>query len=112
MLTHKRAIVETATALVHNPPMLFVVGLITLAVGLAIILVHNVWSGGALPVIVTLVGWLTLIKSLLFLFLSPEAEVGFFLNGLHYEQLFYLYAVICLILGVYLTYGGFRSTSP
>ena len=110
MFTHKRATVETATALVHNPPALFIIGLITLAVGLALILVHNVWCGGALPVIVTLVGWLTLIKGLLFLFLSPEAAVGF-LGAFHYEQLFYLYAAICLILGVYLTYGGFRSTS-
>jgi vacuolar-type H+-ATPase subunit I/STV1 len=111
MFAHKGAIVETATALLHNPPMLFVLGLITLAVGLAMILVHNVWSGGALPVIVTLVGWLTLAKSLLFLSLSPESEAAFFLSGLHYEQLFYLYATICLILGIYLTYGGFRSTS-
>jgi hypothetical protein len=99
------------TALVHNPPVLFIVGVITLVAGLAMILGHNVWSGGVLPVIVTLVGWLTLIKGLLFLFLSPEAAVGFFLGGLHYEQLFYLYVAISLIFGVYLTYGGFRSTS-
>ncbi len=111
MVTHKRAAVETVTVLVHNSPLLFIVGLITLVAGLAMILGHNVWSGGALPVIVTLIGWLTLIKSLLFLFLSPEAAVGFFLGGLHYEQLFYLYAAISLVLGVYLTYGGFRSTS-
>jgi hypothetical protein len=84
---------------------------ITLVAGLAMILGHNVWSGGVLPVVVTLVGWLTLIKSLLFLFLSPEAAVGFSLEGLHYEQLFYLYAAISLILGAYLTSGGFRSTS-
>lgn len=111
MVTHRRATVETITALVHNPPVLFLVGVITLGAGLAMILGHNVWSGGVLPVIVTLVGWLTLIKGLLFLFLSPQAAVGFFLGGLHYEQLFYLYAVISLIFGVYLTYGGFRSTS-
>ena len=71
------------------------------------ILGHNVWSGGALPVIVTLIGWLALIKGLLLLFLSPEAVLG----GLQYEQLFYMYAAIALILGVYLTYAGFRSTS-
>jgi vacuolar-type H+-ATPase subunit I/STV1 len=111
MVTHKRATVETATALLHNAPVLFIVGMITLIAGLAMILIHNVWSGGALPVIVTLVGWLTMIKGLLFLFLSPEAAVGFFLGGLHYGQLFYLYTAICLILGAYLTYGGFRSTS-
>jgi vacuolar-type H+-ATPase subunit I/STV1 len=111
MFTHKRATVEMATVILHNAPMLFIVGLIALAVGLALVLVHNVWCGGALPVIVTLVGWLTLIKGALFLFLSPEAAAGLFLGGLHYAQLFYLYVAICLILGVYLTYGGFRSTS-
>ena len=111
MVTHKRATVEMMTALVHNPPLLFIVGVITLAAGLAMILGHNVWSGGALPVIVTLIGWLTLIKGLLFLLLSPEAAVRFFLGGLHYEQSFYLYAAISLVLGVYLTYRGFRPTS-
>jgi vacuolar-type H+-ATPase subunit I/STV1 len=111
MVTDKRATVEMMTALVHNPPVLFIVGLMTLVAGLAMILAHNVWSGGALPVIVTVIGWLTLIKGLLFLFLSPEAAGGFFLGGLHYEQLFYMYMAIGLILGVYLTYGGFRSTS-
>jgi hypothetical protein len=25
--------------------------------GLAVVVAHNVWSGGALPVVVTLVGW-------------------------------------------------------
>jgi hypothetical protein len=111
MVTHKQATVETVTALVHNPPVLFIVGVIALGVGLAMILGHNVWSGGALAVVVTLIGWLALVKGLLFLFLSPDAAVGFFLGGLRYEQLFYLYASISFVLGVYLTYGGFRSTS-
>jgi hypothetical protein len=75
------------------------------------ILAHNIWSGGALVVIVTLVGWITLIKSLLFLFLPPEMEAGLFLGQLHYRQLFYLYTSVSLVLGVYLTYGGFKSRS-
>lgn len=111
MVTHRRATVETIKALVHNPPVLYVAGVIALAAGLAIVLGHNVWSGGALPVVVTLVGWISLIKGLLILFLPVEAAGGFFLGGLHYEQRFYLNAAIALIFGVYLTYGGFRSTS-
>jgi hypothetical protein len=111
MVSHRQATVDTIIALVHNAPLLFILGVITLIAGLAMILSHNIWSGGVLPVIVTLIGWLTLIKALLFLFLSPEAAVGFFLGGLHYEQLFYLYAAISLIFGAYLTYAGFRSTS-
>jgi hypothetical protein len=110
LVTHKQATVETLTALVHNPPLLLTFGMVWLIAGLAMVLGHNVWSGGALPVIVTLVGWLILLRGLLLLFLSPAAAVGLF-AGLHFEQLFYLYAAISLILGVYLTYGGFSSTS-
>jgi hypothetical protein len=73
------------------------------------VLAHNIWSGGALVIVVTLVGWMALIKSLFFLFLPHEMEAGLFLGQLHYRQLFYVYAAISLVLGIYLTYGGFRA---
>ena len=111
MMTRRQDTVETVTALLQNPSMMLIVGIITLAAGLAVVLAHNIWSGGALGVVVTLVGWITLIKSLFFLFLPPEMEAGLFLGQLHYRQLFYLYTAISLVLGVYLTYGGFRSRS-
>ena len=106
MVTHKQATVEMMQELIHNPPLLFVCGVMAVGAGLAMILVHNIWSGGALPVIVTLIGWLSLLKGLLLLFLWPEAASRFFLAGLHYEQFFYLYAAISFLLGIYLTYGG------
>ena len=111
MIIHRQATVETVIALLHNPSMMFVLGLITLTAGLAMVLAHNIWSGGALAVIVTLVGWITLIKGLLFLFLPPEVEAELFLTNLHYQQLFYMYAAISLVLGLYLAYNGFTSTS-
>ena len=111
MMTRRQATVETVTALLQNPSMMLIVGIITLAAGLAVVVAHNIWSGGALAVVVTLVGWITLIKSLFFLFLPPEMEAGLFLRQLHYQQLFYLYGAFSLVLGVYLTYGGFKSRS-
>lgn len=110
MVTHKQATIQIVTAIVHNPPALFLAGLMTVAAGLAMILGHNVWSGGALPVVVTLIGWLTLFKGLVFLFLPPEAAPAFFLGQLHNEQLFYLYASISIFLGIYLTYGGWQRS--
>ena|ERR1700688_3426821 len=109
MMTHSQATVETVTALLQNPSMTLILGVITLAAGLAMVLAHNIWSGGTLVVVVTLVGWMALVKSLFFLFLPPEMETRLFLQQLHYQQLFYLYGAISLALGVYLTYGGFRS---
>lgn len=109
MAIHKQATVDTVTALVHNASLLFLTGVIALGIGLAMTLGHNVWSGGALPVIVTLIGWLSLAKGLLILFLSPEAAAGFYLEVLHYDQFFYFYAAISLVLGIYLIFGGRRA---
>ncbi|HEY1755696.1 MAG TPA: hypothetical protein VGG72_09900 [Bryobacteraceae bacterium] len=67
------------------------------------VLSHNVWSGGAAPVIVTLTGWIALIKGSLLLFLSPEQESSLFLNGVRLEQFFYLYLGATLLIGIYLT---------
>jgi len=111
MMTRKQATVQTVTAILQDSSMIFVLGVITLAAGLAMVLAHNIWSGGALVVIVTLVGWVTLLKSLLLLFLPVEVEADFFLRQLHYPGLFYVYSGISLVLGIYLTYGGFRSRS-
>jgi len=111
MITRKQATLESVTAVLRDPSMIFVLGAITLIAGLAMVLMHNIWSGGALVVIVTLVGWMTLIKSLSFLFLPTDVNAEFFLRQLHYQTLFYLYGTFLLVLGIYLTYGGFRLRS-
>ena len=111
MVVHKQATVELMAALVRNAPELFISGVIAVSAGLAIVLGHTVWSGGVLPVVVTLTGWLMLIKGVFLLFLSPEGTYRFFLAGLHYEHFFYQYNAIPLVLGVYLTYAGICSAA-
>jgi uncharacterized membrane protein len=110
MFAHKTATIETMKAIVQNAPVLYLAGLIALAAGLAMVLGHNVWSGGALPVVVTLIGWLSLVKGLFILFVPSVAAQGFVL-GEHYALCFYVNAGITLILGAYLTYGGFTAKS-
>jgi hypothetical protein len=104
MAVHKQGAMEMVTALMHSPPLLFLVGFIGVVGGLALVIGHNVWSGGALPVMVTVIGWTTLIKSLLLLFLSPETASGFFLGGLQYQQWFYFYAGFSFLLGISMTF--------
>jgi hypothetical protein len=110
MVTHKQLTVESVTGLLQNPSMMWLLGVIAVAAALAIVLAHNIWSGGPLAVIITVVGWLALIKSLLFLFLTPALEARIFLGQLHYQQFFYVYAAFSIVLGIYLTYGGFTSS--
>lgn len=108
LAARRQATVETLTALTHNPPLLLTLGVVFLCAGLAIVLGHNVWSGGVLPVIITLIGWITLIRGLLLLFLAPET-LAELLETVHLDRLFYLYTAITFLLGAYLTYGGFRA---
>jgi len=108
MLAHAQATVEIMKAILQDRPLLFVCGLMGVSAGLAIVLAHNVWSGGALPIIVTLFGWASLIKGMLLLVLSPETESRVFISGLGYEQHPNLFAAFALLLGAYMTYSGFN----
>jgi hypothetical protein len=110
MVIRKEQMFERVTEIFRSPAASFTAGLIGVAIGLAIVLAHNVWRGGALAVVVTLLGWIALIKSLLFLYLTPQMEAEIFLKRMHYKQLFYFYMAISLAIGVYLTYGGFVSS--
>jgi len=96
------------SVLFHDPAAMFVTGLLLVVVGLAIVLAHNVWSGGALPVIVTILGWLTLFKGLHFLLLAPHAQVAFY-DWSHYDQYAKVYGSIGIVLGAIITYLGFRA---
>jgi vacuolar-type H+-ATPase subunit I/STV1 len=110
MMSHKQLMVDGVTALLQNSSLTLLLGFITLCASLAMVLAHNLWWSGPLALIITLIGWLALIKSLLFLFLSPAMEARFFLGQLHYQQFFYDYAAVSIALGIYLTYAGFTSS--
>ena len=108
MFAHAEATVEIMKAIIQDRPLLLVCGLMGVTAGLAIVLAHNVWSGGALPIIVTLFGWASLTKGMLLLVLSPETESRVFITGLGYEQHPNLFAAFALLVGAYMTYSGFN----
>jgi hypothetical protein len=109
MVLHRQATVDWMTALFNNPALMWVLSVITLTIGLAMVLAHNVWSGGALTIVVTLCGWAALIKGLLFLFLPTGVESDFILSALRNPLLFYVWMTPSLVIGIYLTYEGFAS---
>jgi hypothetical protein len=105
MVLHRQATVD----LLHNSSIMWVLSMITVTAGLAMVLTHNIWTDGVLAVVVTLCGWGALIKGLLFLFLPTGVESEFILRALSNPQLFYLWLAPSLIIGIYLTYSGFTS---
>src|SRR6516225_3021466 len=108
MLLRRQAMLAIVTSSVQNRALLFLVEILGLASGLALVLGHNIWSSGLLALIVTLIGWSTLIRSIILLFLLPEA-IERFIKAVRYEQNYYLFTAIPLLIGLYLTVAGFGS---
>lgn len=104
---HRASTLAVVNALFTDPALGFVTGVFTLLIGLTIVLTHNRWSGGALPIVVTCYGWAATIKGALFLFLVPPAEASLF-AALHFDRYFYWYLAVALVVGAYLTFAGFR----
>jgi hypothetical protein len=107
LLVHGSAIIEASVA---DGPVMLVYAIISLAMGIAMVLGHNVWSGGALPVVVTLVGWLILAKGVLLLFFAPDVVSQMF-EQMRYTEHYYLYLAPALVIGLYLTWVGFTAAS-
>ena len=108
MMFRGGAVVE---ATFTNQPAMLIYGITSLGLGLAMVLGHNVWSGGAVPILITLIGWWILIRGVL-LILLPAGEAVRLFDILRYEELFYLYTGVTLIIGIFLTYRGFTTSVP
>ena len=108
MMAQKPLMLDIINSVIQNHPVLFLVEILGVLGGLAMVLGHTVWSGGLLPVIVTLIGWIALIRSTVLLFISPETVLNF-IRAIRFEQNYYLLAGMSLLIGVYLTYAGFAK---
>ncbi len=108
MMMHKQRAVTTINALIRNPPLLMFIEMLGLAAGLAMVVGHNIWTGGALPIVVTLVGWLMVIRGAVLLALPQDALSKFF-DAVRYEERFYIFMGAGLVLGLYLTFAGFTA---
>ena len=100
--------IATINALFADPSLLWVTGVFTMLVGLIVIIIHNRWNGGPLAVVVTLYGWIALLKGLTFVWLPPSSQAAAW-KALHFDSWYYGYLAFALIIGAYLVYGGFMS---
>jgi hypothetical protein len=110
MVVNKPSMLGTINLVFHEPAFILTYGMIALFAGLAMVIGHNVWSGGALPIAVTFIGWLALLRGLLLLMLSPAAVLHM-LAFARFAQFYGLYVALIVVIGGYLTYAGFRATT-
>ena len=107
MIVNRRSVLSAVNAMLKSPSTLFIVGVFTTAIGLAMVVGHNIWRGGAATVLVTIIGWLSLAKGLALAF-TPYDRMLRFYETLGYEKRFSLFMGVTLALGAYLAAAGFR----
>ena len=98
-------IIQSMTA---NRGLILVTGIFTMAAGASIVIGHNLWSGGALTIVVTALGWVTLAKGFA-LMAAPPAALAAVYRALGYPQNLRLVMAAALILSAWLAYAAFAA---
>ncbi len=111
MATHREIAASAMATVIQNPAFLWLGGLIALLAGLAIVLVHNCWSGGVRVVLVTLVGWLAIAKGIVFLFVPMGSSSAVSGKGLSHPVAFYCCTAVIFLFGAFFTWSGFSARS-
>ena len=105
---NRAGIVAAIERMRRDSATLLIVELIGLAVGLAMILSHNVWYGGVLAIVVTLVGWFIFLRAAVLLLLPPETIEKIF-ELAAWPKRAHVYGLISFVVGLFLTIMGFAG---
>lgn len=90
-------------AIMNDQSQIILLGILSLVFGLIVVILHNVWTGW--PIIITLLGWLAVIKGLVRLYV-PDWHARI-LKPFTQTNYYYIATAITLILGLILIYFGF-----
>jgi len=108
MLVNRRRTLATLDEMARSGPWMLFSGMVATAAGLAVVLGHQVWSGGALPVAVTLVGWAALLKGVALL-LVPADWMADAYEGIGFQRFFFAWMAVVLAIGLWMTAMAFAA---
>lgn len=104
LLLNRKFFKKAIDGMYKNPEMVMMGGIMALVVGFFIVKVHNIWVMDWM-VLITLVGWIALIKGVL-LFLAPTVLLKI---SKPFVKMFWLSGVFSVVLGVILGYFGYLA---
>jgi hypothetical protein len=105
MVARAKEMAEIAQRMIADPMIVLLGGALRTGFGLAIVIGHDEWSGGALPVAVTLFGWALYLSGLLLLFASQE-RLRRILGAMNLQRNMTAYAAGTGLLGLYYLSAG------
>ena len=101
MVANRKATGAAIEASVQNKGTLWLWGIFALLIGAIVVVFNNVWTSG-LPLLVTLIGWIALLKGVLILIL-PDAA-GSLYKKFATNSMLVLAGIVAVILGLVLLY--------
>jgi len=106
MLFNKKWTAVAIEEMIKNQGIIWLAGLVTLMIGSVVVVLNNVWTSG-LPLFVTILGWLTLIKGA-FILIFPNLTFSYY-KKMNKGNIFVWGGAIVFILGLVLLYVGFMQ---
>ncbi len=107
MMVRRKAILELTTAIIEQRALIFILAMLRVLIGLAIVLAHNQWRG-TLAIVVTLIGWITLLRGIALMLLPADAERKV-LTIFERSSQYHAAAIIAILFGLWLSYAGFAA---
>lgn len=101
MIAGGKRTAEAIEASLANKGVLWLWGIIALLVGAVIVVLNNIWMSG-IPLLVTIIGWIALIKGI-FILLAPDAAVSFY-RKFNKSGMLVFCGVVVLVVGLVLLY--------
>ena len=99
MLLNRKWIASVVEDMTKSPGLMWLAGLVALMMGVVIVNLNNYWTSG-LPLFVTILGWLTLIKGAVIL-LFPKITISYY-NKLSVDKMFAWGGVVVCVIGILL----------
>lgn len=110
MLLNPSAYAAMASDMLDDPALIYVASVIGLIAGTALLLAHNVWVGDW-RVIITLLGWISIIDSLTWI-VATRAMQTFWAPLLQFPAFSLAGGIVVLLLGAVLCYFGYWAAKP
>ena len=102
MMSNKKWTAVVIEEITKNQGVVWLAGLFTLVMGAVIVVLNNIWTSG-LPLLITILGWATLIKGA-FILLFPNST-KFYYEKMNKGNVFVWGGIIVLLLGLILLYS-------
>ena len=94
-----------AREMLDSDALIFMSGMLTLPVGLAIVITHNIWVAGW-PVLITILGWIAIFAGIARI-LMPARLKSIGQAMIEKTALITVPGIIMVLLGAYLSYEGY-----